>query len=216
MKYTPKSIYDALLAHYGDLGWWPGNPYEIMVGAVLVQNTAWGNVEQALANFGGRLAPEYLESLPTPQLVDVIRPSGFYHAKAACLQALTAWYKGYGYNVETVQQHPQPKIRSELLAIKGIGQETADAILLYAFRYPAFVVDAYLKRLAQRLPVQTEQSYGKMQAWFASGVAPGAQLFGTYHVLILEHGKTHCKKKPRCTGCPFAAGCGFANSQRQT
>ncbi|MGX8709430.1 MAG: endonuclease III domain-containing protein [bacterium] len=209
-------IYNKLLEHYGDLGWWPGNSYEIMVGAVLVQNTAWGNVERSLANFGDRLTPEYIEALPLDELIRHIYPSGFYTAKAVCLKNITAWYKQYGYSVETAQQQPQDKIRKELLAIKGIGQETADAVLLYVFYFPSFVIDAYIKRLAERLSVPVKLEYKPLQTYFTEGIEKDAVLFGKYHILILEHGKRHCKKKPKCGGCPFVNECSFPNQQKST
>lgn len=199
-----------LSGHYGALGWWPGPPYEIMAGAVLVQNTAWGNVEKSLANFKGRLSPAYVETLPMEELIGLIRPSGFYTAKAACLKDVTAWYKQYHYSVEKVQLQPLEKVRGELLAIRGIGQETADAILCFSFYFPTFVVDAYLKRLATRLALPVSSGYGALQAYFETGFDGDAQTMGDYHILILEHGKRHCKKRPLCPGCPFLLHCAWA------
>ena len=141
------SIYEALLAHYGELHWWPAEtPYEMMVGAVLTQNTAWGNVEKAIANFGGSLSPEDVANANLAELTKIIRPAGFFNQKAAYLKAVTEWFAKYGYDVPAVQKEPLTKLRTELLSTKGVGQETADAILLYAFGFPTFVVDAYTVR----------------------------------------------------------------------
>lgn len=214
MKNMPKWIYQTLQEYYGDLGWWPGTPYEIMVGAVLVQNTSWANVDKSLAQLGGGLAPAYVEALPLEELIEKIRPSGFYKAKAACLKNLTAWYKQYGYRVETVQQQPFAKLRGELLAIKGIGNETADAILLYSFYFATFVVDAYLRRFAERLALPVSADYQALKIYFEAGFAKDAETLGNYHILILEHGKRHCKKRPLCPGCPFVTSCAYAKTQR--
>ncbi|MDR1061411.1 MAG: endonuclease, partial [Clostridiales bacterium] len=128
------SIYETFLAHYGDLRWWPAKtPYEVMVGAVLTQNTAWGNVEKAIANFGENLSPEAVAGASLEELANIIRPAGFFNQKAVYLKAVTAWYAGYGCDVPSVQREPLGKLRAELLSTNGVGQETADAILLYAF-----------------------------------------------------------------------------------
>lgn len=208
----PRRIYQKLLDYYGEPDWWSEDPYEVMVGAVLVQNTAWGNVEKALSNFGGNLTPGYLEALPMDELRERIRPSGFYRAKAACLKSVTEWYKGYGCSAKAVQSHPLEVVRGELLAIKGIGCETADAILLYAFFFPAFVVDAYAKRLIERLQIRIKPTNAAIKAYFESGLARDALLYGNYHALILRNGKKHCRKKPLCAGCPLSGECARAGA----
>lgn len=216
MENKIRRIYDTLLTYYGDLGWWPGHSYEIMIGAILVQNTAWSNVERSLENFAEGLTPQLVEKLTIEELITRIYPSGFYHAKAACIKNLTVWYKQYGYSVQTVQTQPLSKIRDELLAIRGIGAETADAILLYVFYFPTFVIDAYIKRFAERLPVPAARDYKTLQAYFSDNLEQDAILFGKYHILILEHGKKHCKKKPRCEGCPFMNECDFPKRQKSS
>ena len=213
MENKSKWIYETLLGHYGDLGWWPGAPYEIMVGAVLVQNTAWANVDKALANFGSSLSPAYVESLPMDALIEKIRPSGFYVAKAACLKTVTAWFKQYGYSVQTVQKQPLASLRTELLAIKGIGHETADAILLYTFHFPTFVIDTYIRRFTGRLGLPVAADYHTLQVYYETGYHGDAETLGKYHILILEHGKKHCRKKPLCPGCPFTTSCVYAREQ---
>ncbi|MCE5200922.1 MAG: endonuclease III domain-containing protein [Synergistaceae bacterium] len=201
-------IYETLLAYYGELHWWPARtPYEIMVGAVLTQNTAWGNVEKAIANFGGDLSPESISEMPTEELAKVIRPAGSFNQKAGYLKAVTSWYADYGYDVSAVQKQPFDKLRSELLSIKGVGQETADSILLYAFSCPTFVVDAYTNRLCSRYPIEAGKSYAAMKASFEDALPKSAEVYNNFHALIVINAKEHCRKKPTCGGCPLGSGC---------
>ncbi|MDR1728003.1 MAG: endonuclease III domain-containing protein [Acidobacteriota bacterium] len=203
------SIYETLFARYGDLHWWPAKtPYEVVVGAVLTQNTAWGNVEKAIANFGGHLAPETVAAMPVEELAEVIRPSGFFNQKAGYLKAVTAWYGKYGYDVPTVQKRPLGELRAELLETKGVGQETADSILLYAFGFPTFVVDAYTHRLCGRYPVESGKGYAAVKAHFESELPESAEVYNNFHALIVINAKEHCRKKPTCDGCPLGGGCG--------
>ena len=150
---TSKQIYDRLITAYGQPDWWPGTPYAIMVTAILVQNTAWSNVEKTVAEMGERLTPEYIDSLTEEELQPLIRSCGFYRAKARYVKALTAWFKGYGYEVGRVREKSLHEVRQELLALPGIGAETADAIFIFVFRMPSFVLDAYTRRFLERLMV---------------------------------------------------------------
>ncbi|MDR1815348.1 MAG: endonuclease [Clostridiales Family XIII bacterium] len=208
----PAGIYEALLAHYGRPDWWPAEtPYEVIAGAVLTQNTAWGNVEKALANFGGSLSPEAVAAMPAAELAQIIRPAGFFNQKAAYLKAVTAWYAQYGYDVPTVRARPLGELRAELLATKGVGPETADSILLYAFGFPTFVVDAYTHRLCARYPVDAGKGYAAVKAYFEDRLPKSAEAYNTFHALIVIHAKEHCRKTPQCDGCPLAtAGCAAA------
>lgn len=203
------TLYETLLAYYGTPPWWSDNPFEVIVGAVLVQNTAWGNVQKAIANFGGNLQPAYVDGIETGELERLIRPCGFYTAKAACLKAVTCWYERYGYSPDAVKKKPKDTIRAELLAIKGIGPETADVILLYSFYYPVFVIDAYTKRLAERLQLPVPLESNALKRYFEENLKRDAVLYGQYHWLILTHAIRHCKKKPNCTGCPFFGMCRY-------
>jgi len=149
-------IHDKLLAHYGDLNWWPAKtPYEVIVGAILTQNTAWTNVEKAIANFGGTPTPEMVINTHLSELAEIIRPAGFFNQKATYLKAITAWFARYDFNIQLITQKSLVDVRSELLSIKGVGQETADSILLYACELPTFVVDAYTIRLCDRYTMAT-------------------------------------------------------------
>jgi endonuclease-3 related protein len=201
-------IYDKLFKRYGNLKWWPANtPYEVIVGAVLTQNTAWANVEKAISNFGNNLSPEFIINIKHDDLIDIIRPSGFFNQKAVYLKSITEWFGRYNYNVVTVKNEPVHKLRSELLATKGIGKETADSILLYAFDIPSFVVDAYTVRLCERFSIDINKNYNDLKHFFESNLPAEANLYNNYHALIVINGKNHCKKKPHCTGCPLEDYC---------
>ena len=203
------SIYETLLAHYGELHWWPAEtPYEMMVGAVLTQNTAWGNVEKAIANFGGNLSPEDVADANLAELTEIIRPAGFFNQKAAYLKAVTEWFAKYGYDVPTVQREPLTKLRTELLSTKGVGQETADAILLYAFGFPTFVVDAYTVRFCGRYPLEAGKGYSEVKAFFEGALPRSSEVYNNFHALIVINAKENCRKKPACEACPLLGGCG--------
>ena len=214
MNNTLLSIYETLYARYGDLQWWPAKtPYEVMVGAVLTQNTAWTNVEKALANFTDKsdgsdnLTPEFVLKADTAELVDIIRPAGFFNQKAVYLKTMTQWYAKYDFDIQAVQKHSLEKIRSELLAVKGVGKETADSILLYAFEFPTFVVDAYTVRLFERYMIDIGKSYDAVKAYCEENLPRDVYLYNNFHALIVINGKYHCKKKPVCSGCPLEKSC---------
>jgi len=205
---STRCLYDALHARYGELHWWPADsPYEMMVGAVLTQNTAWGNVGRAIANFGDRLNPAFVLQAELAALAEIIRPAGFFNQKAAYLKALTQWYARYDFDVPTVRREPLPRLRAELLATRGIGKETADSILLYAFGFPSFVVDAYTSRLCARLSLPAGNGYDAIQAYFTERLPVDAALYNQFHALIVIHAKTHCRKRPLCGDCPLGESC---------
>ena len=202
-------IYETLYEFYGDLHWWPAlTPYEVMVGAVLTQNTAWRNVEKALANFGDRLYPGFVAEVSNAELVEIIRPSGFFNQKALYLKAVTEWFRQYNYDAATVRGAPLARLRSELLATKGVGRETADSILLYAFGFPTFVVDAYTVRLCDRYPVKTDKGYEGIKTRFEESLPHDADVYNNFHAMIVINGKDHCKKNPACEKCPLGNQCG--------
>lgn len=210
---TSRQIYDKLIEGYGQPDWWPGSPYAIMVTAILVQNTAWSNVEKTVAEMGERLAPEYIDGLTEEELQPLIRSCGFYRAKARYIKSLTAWFKGYGYAVETVQEKPLHEVRQELLALPGIGAETADAILTYAFRIPSFVMDAYTRRFLERLGYAF-QTDDERRAFLTAGIEHSADMYGWYHWALLEHGKARCGKRMKCDDCVFGDVCRYYNSRK--
>ncbi|MCL1913371.1 MAG: endonuclease [Eubacteriaceae bacterium] len=202
------SIYNTLNTHYGDLGWWPAKtPYEVIVGAVLTQNTAWANVQKAIANLGGNIIPRFVSNTGISELAELIRPAGFFNQKATYLKAVTVWYSQYNYDVETVKRQPLEKLRKELLATKGVGYETADSILLYAFGFTTFVVDAYTLRLCARYPINAGKGYTAAKSHFEDNLPQNASIYNNFHALIVENGKDHCRKKPKCGNCPLEEQC---------
>ena len=201
-------IYHALNSHYGDLFWWPAEtPFEVIVGAVFTQNTAWTNVEKAIRRFEGKLSPERVLSLPVAELQEIIRPAGYFRQKAQYLKAVTEWFISYDCNPDAIKNRPLPDLRAELLRVRGVGNETADSILLYAFDLPAFVVDAYTMRLFRRYPVNAGETYMDVKSFCESGLPRDAKLYNRFHALIVHNGKEHCKKKMDCAACPLERHC---------
>jgi len=141
-------------------------------------------------------------------LAGIIRSAGYHNQKAAYLKAVTAWFAGYGYDVSVVQREPLEKIRADLLAVKGVGQETADSILLYAFCFPTFVVDAYTVRLCERYPVDAGKGYESVKAYFEANLPMSVDVYNNFHAMIVINGKEHCRKKPVCGLCPLSGSCG--------
>lgn len=203
-----EKIYQILFKKYGDLHWWPADtPFEVIIGAILTQNTAWTNVEKALERFEGNLSPERILSLPPEELQEIIRPSGFYKQKAQYLKAATEWFASYDCNINAIKSRPLSDIRSELLKIKGIGNETADSIILYALELPSFVIDAYTMRLFKRIPVDAGTTYMEAKNFCEREVPCDVQLYKNFHALIVQNAKEHCRKKPLCTACPLEDLC---------
>lgn len=202
-------IYQRLLAHYGPQGWWPGEtPLEIMVGAVLTQNTAWRNVEKAINNLKTKklLSLEKLIRLPVRQLAKLVQPSGFYNLKAHRLHNLLAFIaKKYQGDLGKMKRMSTQKLRKELLSIKGVGEETADSILLYAFHRPVFVIDAYTKRIfARHNFFSYDTEYSAVQQFFSENLPKDVKIYNEYHALIVRLAKEHCRKEPICLNCPLA------------
>jgi len=201
-------IYRRLLEHFGPQHWWPGDtPLEIMVGAVLTQNTNWENVEKAIANLKAAdlLDLQRLAETPTTLLAELIRPSGYYNLKAVRLHNLIRTITAAHDSLEEFFAADRDSLRESLLAVKGIGPETADSILLYAAEKPTFVIDAYTHRLLLRHDLIWEESdYYEMQEMFLGELPDDIALFNEYHALIVKVGKEFCRKsKPRCGECPL-------------
>lgn len=219
-----RRLYGLLMARYGPQGWWPlpgraGRPgfdprgyhpgrygipaeargrFEVAVGAVLTQNTSWRNVEAALQALrkGGLLDPRRLSACSLRELASRVRSSGYYKQKARKLKTLARWW-----SASTGGKVPE---RGELLALWGVGPETADSILLYAFHRPWFVVDAYTRRLLQRLGwAEGSEGYGELQARVHAGFEADVRLYQELHALIVRHAKEHCRSAPLCRGCPL-------------
>lgn len=203
-------IFHDLSSTYGDLGWWPGDTrFEIMVGAVLTQNTAWTNVEKAIANLrtGDALTLDAMLDMPATQLAALIRPSGYFNVKADRLGHLCRFIVDNGGEAG-LDAMPTDDLRPALLGVKGIGPETCDDILLYAYHRPVFVIDAYTRRLLQRHGLaQGDEPYEVLRAGFERALGPNVPLFQAYHGLIVEHAKRACAVKPRCAGCCLSSTC---------
>jgi len=216
-------VYDRLLATYGPQGWWPGaeDPFVVAVGAILTQSVAWTNVEHALANrrAAAALTPRALLGLPLAELETLLRPSGYYTVKARRLRAFVQMLvDDFDGDLDRLFALPPPEPRSTLLATYGIGEETADAIILYAAGRPSFVVDAYTVRLFRRLSLgppddatllrSPARLYHAWQAFFMDRLPADAPLFNEYHALIVRHSIARCRKRdPRCTDCPLLGVC---------
>jgi len=202
-------LYDILLAHYGDPHWWPAKtPYEMMVGAILTQNTAWANVEKALANFGDNLTPEFVETASIEDLIDIIRPSGFFNQKSLRLKSITGWYKQYNYDIIQARRQDCAELRAQLLAVNGVGRETADSILVYALDKPSFVVDAYTRRILSRIGYDLSKDYDDIRLMIEQSIPQDLVVYNRFHALIVVHAKEYCKVKAVCVGCPLAEVCG--------
>ena len=199
-------IYELLLDRYGHRHWWPAEtPFEVCVGAILTQNTNWGNVEKAIANLKGKglLSPGALRKMPVDRLAELIRPAGYFNVKSVRLKGFISWlFDNYDGLVERMCDAEWPELREELLAVKGIGPESADSILLYACAKPSFVVDAYTRRLLISLGlISGREGYDEIRALFMDNLPHDVALFNEFHALIVQHAKEHCRKKPRCAGC---------------
>ncbi|WP_457574880.1 endonuclease III domain-containing protein [Desulfolithobacter sp.] len=204
-----KEIYTSLLDHFGPQNWWPGDtPFEVMVGAVLTQNTNWQNVEKAIANLkeAGVMSFEAMAALDRERLAGYIRPAGYYNIKAGRLQNLFAHITdNWDGDLEYFLSLPRERLREELLAVKGIGPETADSIILYAAAQPVFVIDAYTHRILSRHGlVDGSFGYYELQELFMDNLEEDVALFNEYHALLVRVGKEFCKKsRPDCAGCPL-------------
>jgi endonuclease-3 related protein len=204
------AIYRALLKAYGAQHWWPAKtPFEVMVGAVLTQNTAWPNVEKALANLKYRriLTPAGLDRVSESRLAAFIRPSGYYNVKAKRLKNLVGFIRDrYSGSLRKLFSRDPDELRRGLLSVNGIGPETADSILLYAANLTFFVVDAYTKRVFSRHAfIDPEADYDEVQYLVMDNLPASSRLYNEFHALIVRVGKEHCRKKiPLCKSCPLA------------
>lgn len=194
-------IYTKLFNHFGPQHWWPASSknkqFEIIIGAILTQNTSWKNVEKAISNLrkSDALNKEAIQNLPKTKLAQLIKPSGYFNQKAGKLKSLIEFLNS-----------KRPITRDNLLSVWGIGPETADSILLYAFNKPYFVIDAYTKRIMHRLGFK-ESSYEELQSLFSINISKDYKLYNEYHALIVRLGKELCIKQPKCDLCPLKDKC---------
>jgi endonuclease III related protein len=209
-------IYRLLFARYGTQHWWPADtPFEVIVGAILTQSAAWGNVEKAISNLkqARAMTPASLRRLPLSKLAKLIYPSGYYNAKALKLKSFVEHLeKAHQDSLERLFSLDILQLRSELLNIHGIGPETADSIILYAARKPLFVIDAYTRRIIARLGLSpSKDNYSAFQTLFMANLPADEKLFNEYHALLVRHGKEVCKKVPLCSDCCLRQHCPSAS-----
>ena len=212
-------LYDDLYAAYGAQGWWPAEaPFEVVIGAILVQATAWRNVTQAIDNLKAAdlLTPDRLGDVPQDALETLIRSSGYYRMKAKKICAFLTYLRTHHRNcLESLFSQDTQALRVELLSIYGVGEETADSILLYAAGKPIFVVDRYTHRLLNRLGwFNGAYHYSRMQGLFMDALPHNVQLFNEYHALIVRHGAAMCQKTPRCEVCALGSRCAYPTANQ--
>ena len=207
------AVFNSLYRRYGPQHWWPGDsPFEIMVGAVLTQNTAWSNVEKAIANLVAhdRLDAGQIVRIRKEQLARLLKPSGYFNIKAQRLRNFCRWYLAAG-GYPALAALQTDALRRALLTVNGVGPETADDILLYAFERPVFVIDAYTRRLLSRLQLFSgDESYDDMRLAIEAALGPDVALYNEFHALIVHHAKDVCRVRPRCTECPVKKRCPVA------
>lgn len=209
-----QDIYRRLLDYYGAQHWWPADePFEVMVGAILTQATAWTNVEKAVANLKAAkaLSPQALRHLSLPEIATLIYPCGYYNAKARKLKALAQWLGEYCQdNLSKLCSDDTGQLRQQLLSVYGVGRETADSILLYATNKPIFVIDAYTRRIINRLGLAPlNNSYTTYQSLFMENLPADTDLFNEYHALLVCLGKNVCRRYPLCSRCCLQKTCQF-------
>lgn len=203
-----QEIYEHLFEHYGPQHWWPADTdFEMMISAILVQNTNGRNVEKALEQLRPYLTPQQLDVLSKEEIAQFIRSSGFYNRKAERIKSFLSWLKNYHFHIDSIRDKDKKQLREELLQISGIGKETADSILLYVFNTPVFIVDAYAKRIFYRLGYDLPDDYDSFRQLVEKELPQDVQLYNEFHALLVQHAKTYCKSKPICDRCPLSGLC---------
>ncbi len=207
------TLYKKLLEHFGKQHWWPAEtPFEVMVGAILTQQTNWGNVEKAIRNLKKEklLSPGAILKTSNSKLQKAVRSSGYFKQKAKKLKVFCKFFlNGYKGSIKDMAKESLYDLRHKLLELWGIGRETADSILLYALEKPVFVVDAYTIRIGERIPLFRSDGYEHVRHFFESKLPKRVSLYKEYHALLVELGKNYCKKKPLCNLCPVKKFCKY-------
>jgi endonuclease-3 related protein len=215
-----QEIFQRLFEHFGPQGWWPAEtPFEVFVGAILTQNTAWKNVQKAIENLKaqGALDPFVIASLSEEKLQELVRPAGFFKQKAKRLKEASLFLiREFSGSIDRMKELPLEELRPKLLSINGIGPETCDSILLYACDKAIFVVDAYTKRVLSRHGLAEEKSdYHRLQRLFMETLPHDVELFKEYHALLVALGKNYCRPIPKCEMCPLKGIAKDEGSYRQ-
>ena len=206
------ATYQLLHDRYGPQHWWPAEtPLEMIVGAILTQSAAWTNVEKAIGNLktGNTLSINGLRKIPLDELARLIHPSGYYNVKARKIKAFVDWLdERCDGDLDKLFALDIPTLRQELLTVHGVGEETADSIILYAAHRPIFVIDAYTRRIITRLGLAPQkETYASFQALFMDNLPHDKALLNEYHALLVQHGKSICRKKPLCADCCLRQPC---------
>jgi len=208
-------IYTLLLESYGPQGWWPAEtPFEVVIGAILAQNTSWANTKRAIEQLKSNnlLFPEALNNINLEDLAEIVKSSGYYNQKAKKIKNFIEFFKSYNFKFEEMSKQSANFLREQLLNINGIGEETADCILLYALDKPVFVIDTYTKRIFSRLGFTNEKiKYSELQKIITDNLEKDAALFNEYHALIDYLAHFICKKKPECERCVLQEDCNYYN-----
>ncbi len=212
-------VYERLLRHYGPQGWWPAEtPFEVVVGALLMHQTSWRNVEAAIGNLraAGLLDPQRLASASVARLRRLVRVAGLYRTKPKRLRAICRHLvKAWGGDLSAFLARPTDLVREELLRLPGVGPETADSILLYAGGHPVFVVDAYTMRIGRRIGILGTEDPEEAKRAFAAKLPRRADLYQEYHALLVRHGKELCRPRPRCPECPLRDVCDVGRGRKR-
>ncbi|MFC1992523.1 endonuclease III domain-containing protein [Chloroflexota bacterium] len=207
------NIYHRLLKRYEPRHWWPAKePFEVIAGAILTQAAAWSNVEKAIANLreSEALSARALRQLSLPEIAGLIRPSGYYNAKALKLKSFALWLESYDDDLDKLFAGDIAPLRQQLLSVHGIGEETADSIILYAAGKPIFVIDAYTRRIISRIGLAPHgNNYSAYQSLFMDNLPADVQLFNEYHALLICLGKNDCRNRPLCQHCCLNDICQF-------
>ncbi len=212
-------LFDRLLEEYGPQNWWPARTdFEMTVGAILTQNTAWTNVEKAIVALrgAGLLDPEKMSRARTDRLARLVRPAGYFNQKAKRLKGWARFVVSEWKSLKAARRRDGDELRTELLAVSGIGPETADSILCYALDKRVFVIDAYMRRVLSRIGIaRGDEPYEELRSWCQSRLPASPEALGECHALVVRHCKQHCLKNPRCDGCPVARSCASAKKEAQ-
>jgi endonuclease-3 related protein len=212
-----KVLYRRLRSHFGFLDWWPGETKtEIVVGAILTQNTAWKNVEKAIKRLKerGLLSEEKIANSSLKEIEEAIKPSGFYKQKAYRLRNLFKYIKGEYGSLGSFFNKSKDELREELLSLNGIGKETADSIILYAAEKPTFVIDAYTRRIMSRIyGINEDIDYDELKSYFEKSLKPELELYKDFHAQFVELAKNYCKKEPLCAQCPIKDICQYGSKK---
>jgi len=212
------NIYQKLYSSIGPRGWWPAeSTFEIVIGAILTQNTSWKNVKKAVSNLKREnlLSPQILFNTDTKVIAEIIKSSGYYNQKAKKVKNFLEYFKLFDFSFERMAERDLEELREQLIKINGIGEETADSILLYALDKPVFVIDAYTKRIFSRLGFISENiKYSDLQRLFTEHLKKDTPLFNEYHALIDYLAHFICRKKPECQRCVLNDECCYYNDSK--